>query len=373
MKIGPVMNCLRMCQSFGILPGVLTAAFLLTCSDLVTAQALPPSEQTLAQEGWVPLDSVVQIINDEVITASELARESTDLRTTQNITISTLEELRKFESEVRTRVVIRRLQSQAGRFLGLPEEQVDSLVENHVSSLRRRTGLQSYLDTLDQRGMAENEFQLDTKRQFYGQTWMDDIVGDNKAGKRPYRDRFVRPGEMLQIYTDVREQFGAPEQVELEQFICAPAPDSDPISAMAEANSLRQQAEDGADFADLVREVGPERSVTTSFTVPIRNLSPAPHLQAFAETAELGQFSEVQIDRDEQTDEPRYSFFRLMSRVAPVAPRPFLDGQVQIILADRALAQRDQWYLALGHQTLVEGSFIEPPLEMIDGSQAGRQ
>jgi len=336
----------------------------LLAAALLLSSSLPASAQLVREEGWQKLDEVVQIINDEIITASELSREANELRTAQNITISTMEELRKFESEVRTRVVIRRLQAQAGKQLGLPEEQVDSLVDNHISGIRRRSGLQSYLQNLDQRGMAAEEFQLDTKRQFYGQTWMDDVVGESKSGQRPHRDRFVRPGEMLQIYTDVREQFGAPEQVELEQFTTAPEQDADPVTALAEANELRQRAIDGADLSSLVSEVGPQRSLTTSFTVPVPTLAPAPELQAFAASAEIGEFSPVQSDLDKQANELRYSFFRLVRRIAPTAPRPFLDGQVQAVLTSRALAQRDEWYLALGHQELVQGSFIEPPLQL---------
>jgi len=340
---------------------ILTASLMLAIPTLSSAQLAD-------EEGWLLLDEGSQIVNDELITYSELTREANEIRTSQNITISTLEELEKFQSEVRTRMVIRRLQAQAGRQLGLGEEQVDQIVASHIDGIRRRSGLQSYLENLDERGMAAEEFQLDTKRQFYGQTWMDDVVGDNKSGKRPYRDRFVRPGEMHQIYSDVREQFGAPEKVELEQFTSAPAPDADPVTALAEASNLRQRAIAGEDLASLVREIGPKRSVTTSFTVPIRNLTPAPALKAFAETAQIGDFSEVQTDLDEEANELRYSFFRLRQRIAPVAPRPFMDGQVQAVLTNRALAQRDDWYLALGHQELVEGSFIEPPLDM--GSQS---
>ena len=344
-----------------LIQSILAASLALSLPTLSSAQLAD-------EEGWQVLDEVLQIINDEIITASELTREANEIRSSQNITISTLEELQKFQSEVRTRIVILRLQAEAGRELGLPEEQVEQIVTSHIDGMRRRSGLQSYIENLDERGMAADEFQLDTKRQFYGQTWMDDIVGDNKSGKRPYRDRFVRPGEMHQIYTDVREQFGAPEKVELEQFITAPAHDADPVAALAEATNLRQRAIAGADLASLVREIGPKRSVTTSFAVPIRNLTPDPALKAFAETAQIGDFSEVQSDMDEEANELRYSFFRLEQRIAPVAPRPFMDGQVQAVLTNRALAQRDDWYLALGHQDLVEGSYIEPPLDL--GAQA---
>ncbi|MFT5284821.1 MAG: hypothetical protein ACI8TQ_000980 [Planctomycetota bacterium] len=338
-----------------LLRNLLAVAAFASTPSFVTAQ----SDQA---EQWLLLDEVAVVVNDEIITESELAKEANAIRSAKNVTISTRDELEAFEQEVVWQMVRDRLRAQAGRSLGIEDEQLQQIVDSHLDGRKRRMGLRGYIDDLSQRGLAAEEVQTDTKRQFLGQTWMDSVVGEDQSGQRPHRDRFIRPGYMHRWYVDNRESFGEPEVVEFERFVYAPDADLDPITSLAEAVEFRKRALAGEPLTALAQEIGPQKGGAFPLKAPVRELIPDSPLKKFADEGELGSISEIQTRTSAEGQQTLHEFFKLVDRIAPVAPQPFTDHRVQKVIDNVLLTERDNFFLALGIQDLEAAAYIEPPL-----------
>ena len=342
--------------------GLFSAIALSLFASHAAAQAAPDEE-------WLPIDSVAVVVNDEIITESELAKQANLVRARENVTISTREELEAFEKKVVGQMVRDRLRAQAGKSLGIEDEQLQQIVESHLEGRKRRIGLRKYIDDLAEHNMAAEELRAETKRQFLGQSWMDRVVGEDHSGQRPHRDRFIRPGYMHRWYVDNRQSFGEPELVEFERFVFVPEPGTDPVANLALLEGLRKRAIAGEPLTLLAGEIGPNNSGAFPMTAAIINLTPNPKLKKFAEEADYGAISEVET-RVEPTDQRTiHEFFKLVKRVAPVAPQPFLDYRVQKAIDNVLLSERDSFFLSIGLQGLEDSAYIQPPLPPLEMPQ----
>ena len=64
----------------------------------------PPAPQDAepapsAAEGWIPLDGVAAIVNDDIVTLSQLTREVRQVRERNRLAVSTQEELERLRTE----------------------------------------------------------------------------------------------------------------------------------------------------------------------------------------------------------------------------------------------------------------------------------
>lgn len=342
---------------------------MILAAAIACLSQLPPAATPAGEdEGWIPLDGVAAIVNDEIVTMAELARETQSLRQQNQVPLTTPEELREFEDQVRMAVVIQRLRAQAGEELGIAAEDVERVVENHLGDRRDRMGLLSYIDDLETRGLGEEEVHSETRRQLYRETWEGSVVGDSVAGQRAHRDRFVRPGEMAYIYGEVRDLFGEPAEVRLHQFSMLPAEGQTDEALRLACQVLRARAEAGEALEAIVRDVGLDRSGVRTWTVTVDRLE-NDGLRRFASQAPEGTVSEVVLGETEVGTQA--AFFVLVDRREGAPPRPFLNGEVQFELSRRALAERDRWHLIRGQLELIETAYIEPPLPLPDPAALG--
>ncbi len=337
----------------------------LLAASLLSLQGGSPQ----ADESWVLLDGVAAVVNDDIVTEVELSREAKNLREFRGVSITTPDELIAFEERVLEAVVIRRLGAQAGRELGLGEEDVERVVDSHLGNLRRRLGLLTYIDDLESRGLGEGDVHTETRRQFYRETWESSVVGEGTAGQRPRRDRYVRPGEMYYIYGEVQHLLGPPPEIRLRQFALEPEKGQGDEELYAACKVLRDRAQEGESLEELVREIGLERSAVRAWTVPADRIE-SDDLRAFATNAPPGTLSEVVLATTDK-DRTQAAFFVLDDRRAAGLPRPFLSGTVQTELSKRALAERDRWNLVRGQLELIEGSYIDPPLAKVEPTPGG--
>lgn len=334
------------------------AATTLTLLLASPTSALPSVLQGVREDGeWITIDGVAAVVNDEIITEVELARESKTLLARNRISITTQEELEEFESQVRSAVVLRRLQSQAGRELGIAEEEVNRVVDNHLGNLRQRLGLVTYIDDLESRGLAASDAQSETRRQYYRATWEGSVVGDEVGGQRPHRDRFVRPGEMKFYYGEFKHLFSPPAEVRLTQFAVLQEAAQTAEQLVEMCMPYLERARAGDSLESLRDELGLERCGIRNYQVSADELDAG--LREFAVRAAPGEISEIGVAQAERLVA---SFFVLDGRREGGPPEPFLSGRVQAELTRRALSQRDQWYLLRGQQDLLDTAYIVPAL-----------
>ena len=327
------------------------------------AAPISPAAASLDGEGWILLDGVDTVVNDDVVTGAEFVRAQRRILQRQPVPLTTEEELRAFEDQVRLQLVTRRLRAQAGSKLGAPEAELNQLIEHHFDDLRDRQGLVNYVEDLESRGVTADRVRDQARDDFYAEAWQDREVGlDTLDGQRPHRDRFVRPGEMRHRYERARDLFGAPAAVQLKRFVMIGPPGSTDSEASALCESFRARAEAGETLDVISAEYGPQLSRVIPEEVGIERIGDA-DLREFAETAQIGSVSKVLI-----TDMPdgtkRYEFFRLERRQEAEPPLPFVDGRVQAELARRTLTVRDQWYLSQGQLRLMDAAYISPAIDL---------
>ncbi len=309
---------------------------------------------------WIPLDGVAAVINDEIVKESELQRELSSARERLEQPISTAEELDEFQGYVRSTVVKRRLRTQAGAELGLAQEEVDRMIDEHLVDKRKRRGLLSYIGDLSSRGIDEHEIHSETRRQFYQGTWESSVLGEEAAGRRPQHDRFVRPGEMYFRYKESIDAFADPPEVRLRQYIVVQGDGETAAEARARCLDVRERVKRGEPLERLLLDAGFDSVQTSAWTGTTEKL-PQEELALFALRGTVGSPSEV-VERPLDDGGKGFLFIVLEDRRNFGPPRPFVDGAVQAQLKRRVLVVRDRERLSTGESSLIESAYIAPPL-----------
>ena len=345
---------------------------------LALSAALPPQQepapsraaQTRSEQGWIMLNAVDTVINDEIVTGTQLARAEQRLLQRERISLTTEAELLEFRQRVRFEIVRQRLRTQAGRKLGGPVEDFDQLLDNHFAGIREEQGLVSYVEDLESRGNTADEVQDEARDSFFAESWTSRTIGrDDADGQRPHRDRFVRPGEMLHRYMQSRARHASPAIAHMARFSMGPKPGQTVEEAAEASESLRRRAAAGEPMEALAREYGSEWCGTAPIEVPIEQVID-PALREFAGSARAGAVSDVLTTKrpeDEETESSRkvqFDFFKLVRRTEAGPPRPFIDGAVQEALERQTLYVRDQWYLQQSELSLIESAYVSPPLAL---------
>lgn len=331
---------------------------------LALLAALPEDPAAAPSDGWKPIDGVAAVVNDEIVKESELQRLTKRLIERRQIPISTSGELDYWRELARQRLVLDRLEGQAGLRLGLAEEEVERIVESHLAKERKRVGLLAYVGDLEQAGLEAGDVQRDMRLQFYRDQWTRSVVGEETGAKRPRRDRFVRPGEMRYLYGELRELLGEPAEVRLE-YLSLVVPEDGAEAAAEEAEALLSRAERGESLLELSREVGLDRCQSRVVNISLAQLDPA--LRDFAARAPRGSLSDLFPFEDGSS----ITFFRLVDRREAGPPLPFLDRTVQDELESRVLTSRDGYFLQRSRSDLIRSAYLEPPLsEVVEEPEA---
>jgi len=312
-----------------------------------------------AGEGWVALDAVAAIVNDEVITFSEL--DPAFQREQERVPITTPEEHRETRDRVLYEMVLQRLRTQAGRDLGLATDEVDRRVGDHLRREKKRLGLFQYVQFLQDQGLDATRANEVYSENVYASAWERSVRGEGSASERPRRDRFVRPGELYFLYEQNRDQFAEPDRVQLQRLLILSSAVGGEEAARDLCLDVRQRALGGEDLGLLVEEFGAVHRETRGIleSVPVPALID-PELRRFAARAAEGEISAVlpQIHEDQVVG---FTFVKLLDRELGSPPRAFGDSLVQRYLSREALRIRDLRRLATGERDLVRNAYVWPP------------
>ena len=194
-----------------------------------------------------PLDSIVAVVNDDVIVKSELDGEIALIRPQLEASGATIPDEATLEKQMLDRLIAKRLQMQRAKAIGLEIDE-DELTQA-MTSIAARNGLslEGLQEALAANGIAFSDFRDDTRSQILTSRLQQQEVVQNIRVTDPEIDRFLeQESDSLINRSEVRLQHilialpdpATPQQVE---------------QAQEEARSLAVQLRQGADFAQLAR------------------------------------------------------------------------------------------------------------------------
>lgn len=267
------------------------------------------------QDGARPVDGVAAQAGDAVITLSELNRfveESNGRRP-----VTTREDAQKLTVQGLRDIVTLRLEAQAGEDIGIDHAQIESMIAHRVDQEREESGLVEYIERLEKEGSDAFGALEDRTSELYRYLWRAEKVGVAVAGRRPTRDRYIRPGELRAMFVENREAL-SPTVVRFQVLVVESRAAGGAELARASCEDAKQRIEAGEEFGALVLERGSELQDTEGVTPEI--LVPGiidPELKRFAESATVGALSSVRpiIDAKGQADpEIGYQLVKLYDR-----------------------------------------------------------
>jgi hypothetical protein len=236
----------------------------LLCTTLPQAAASQASANLAGPAGvWQPLNGVEAIINEEIITRSGLIQRL-QWQISQGA-VTTEAEYTRALLKGRDDEIIARLKVQAGQDMGLAPEEVERLVDARRERLKEGLGgALKMREWLRSEGLDSSRLNETISTALIGGVWEDAITGKGGGLRgRPQADRFIRPGQLHASYLECLADEnlwhlvgGQPAQYVL-QTLDLPLDEADGLAAtMDMANSLRERAQAGGDFAALVDSYG---------------------------------------------------------------------------------------------------------------------
>ncbi|MCG6863759.1 MAG: peptidylprolyl isomerase [Chromatiaceae bacterium] len=209
---------------------------LLICFLVPAAGALRATEE---------LDSIVAVVNSDVIVGSELAHEVALVIPEIQGRGTTLPPRADLERQVLERMILKRLQLQKAESLGITVD--DAMLTDAITNIAARNGmtLEELQAALESGGVRFEDFAADTRLQLVTTRLQAQEVVKNIDVTEQEIDRFLeRDSSRLVERTDVR----------LSHILIA-VPEGAPAEAVkkaeAKAEDLEGRLRDGADFAQL--------------------------------------------------------------------------------------------------------------------------
>jgi hypothetical protein len=303
------------------------------------------------QEEPRAVDGVAAQAGDAVISLSELNR-FVEARNKQK-PVSTKDEAQKQIVEGLRDIMTTRLEAQAGEDMGLDPEQVEREAQFRIEREREEAGLAHYIAQLEEQGIDALGAERDKTSQLYTTMWRAWKLGYSIPGRRPSRDRFIRPGELRGIFRENKDLL-YPTIVRFQVLFVASEAVGNAEEALATCEEARERILDGEDFGALVLELGADLRETEGLTPEIA--LPAikdPRLREFAERAAVDELSEIWPIVGEKGPDPRigYHFAKLVERRAAEAD-DFGDPDVQRRLRAYLTNRRDERVIEYHRDTL---------------------
>jgi peptidyl-prolyl cis-trans isomerase SurA len=192
-----------------------------------------------------PLDSIVAVVNDDVIVRSELQSEVNLVLPELKARGTAIPSEQVLEKQVLDRLILKRLQLQRAKSLGIEVD--DATLTEAMASIAARNGmtLEQLRSTLEAGGVSFDDFRKDTQSQIITSRLQQQEVYKNVRVSDAEVDRFLqREGDSLIQRKEVR----------LQHLLVA-LPDN-PSSAQVESarrkiQGLLKRARAGESFADL--------------------------------------------------------------------------------------------------------------------------
>ena len=317
------------------------------------------------------VDGVAAQAGNAVITLSELNRfvETKNARRP----VSTREEAQKLQVEGLREILTTRLEAQAGEDMGLDPEQVERQVQYRLDMEREEIGLAGYVDKLRAEGQDALGELRNQKSDLYVYMWRAAKVGISVAGRRPTRDRYIRPGELRGMFEENRDAL-YPTMVRLQVLVVSSEAAGSPEEARASCEKARERVLAGEDMGAIVLELGADLRDTEGLTPEIPQGSIAdPTLRKFVDQAEIGDLSSVSpiVGPKGPTPELGYQLVMLYDR-REGGTGDFGEVEVQRKLRSYFINKRDERVLERQKALLRSESYtwVHPRLRGLTGEPA---
>lgn len=319
------------------------------------------------------VDRVEVVINDEILTYQQVM--GVAVRSIPEGTQLQMPEFTALRNRIGSGLIRERLELQGGLNMGFKPEEVERSIKNLIERrIDDAGGVIQLADQLSQNSLSLNDEKKKLRRVIYRDKWKRAITGQG-AGVfgRIYRDRYVRPG-MLQLYYEQikdgrldAEAIGGTSALYFLQEInlgVSPVNDTDAELVRQQAEELRDQLKEGADFTEIIR-AQPKPPEKDGMLPPYTWLAFArngfPKIAAFARSAAVGDFSEpIEIVRDGKV--VGWRIMKLIKAEKPVLPI-FNLPRTQAALRKVIQNEMDNHRLDVGVRALRDGAYVWPDEE----------
>jgi len=194
-----------------------------------------------------PLDSIVAVVNNDVIVKSELDGEIALMRPQLEAAGAAIPDQATLQQQMLDRLIAKRLQMQRAEALGLEIDEAE--LTQAMTNIANRNGLslEGLQEALAANGIAFSDFREDTRMQILTSRLQQQEVVQNIRVTDPEIDRFLEQESDTLINRS---------EVRLQHILIAlpdPATPQQVEQAQEEARSLAARLRKGADFAQLAR------------------------------------------------------------------------------------------------------------------------
>jgi len=319
------------------------------CRRLLAVAALLPVVLTAAASEGVIIDRVVAVVNDDVITLTEVQEEG--LQTIRKIVQETLGEererrLRSTERQILDELITRKLQLQEAKKEKI--EATASEVRSAIEELKKRNNL-----TSDDELKAAMSRELLSEEQF--RKGIAEQVALTKLVTRQVRSKVVVSDEEARRYYDQhKEQFKAIPQVRIRHLL-VPIPQQPALEDMLRAKSRIEEAQAlmklGARFSTVAKQYSEGPLATSSGEIwTMKRGELAPELEQMALILPIGQVSGI------IPNPAGFHLIQVEERVAgQILPFEQVKENLHIILFEqKAEAKFKEWVQSLKAKASVE-------------------
>jgi hypothetical protein len=255
---------------------------------------------------------------------------------------------------------------QAGEDLGVSEELIKLQVNDWFDKLTQRVGgVVELTKKLDARHQTPQDLRRDHREELLVRLWEGGITGEGAGGgKRPVRDRYIRPGELKFHYNQVMQDAGnytalggTIETLTLQRMLLDPKENGGLDKTIEFANGLRQRILDGDDMSELVRKYGKDKDgMMRDIALPDLKRQ-FPSMGKFAEKAQVDDVSEPMTLPGK--DGTYVQILRLVDKKPAVKP-PLVSQEVQEIISKKVQQELDDHRKRQAYEVLFQASYVWP-------------
>lgn len=223
--------------------------FAISLLFLFAQESTPPKTS-----GPQRIDGIVAIVNNEVITQSELQRRVESAK--KSFGYSDPAEWERFVQEELKRLVQERLFAQAAKRASLDQQRIEEELERTLKLAEKSAGGRPELmEKLQQMGRTYEDFVKDRRNEIASKQWkyyeLGIIAG---ASGRPGTELYIPPGELDQYYKTHERLFTENEGVKGRQIFIGVDSGEETPAAKRKADELLAKIQAGADFAELAKQ-----------------------------------------------------------------------------------------------------------------------
>lgn len=314
--------------------------------------------------GWLDFDGVALIINGDIVTLRELNKLLSEAKTRAPATTS--QDNTELLERVAESAITKQLQTQAGEEMGIPKADVDRTIDRFLADQRRGKGAEETEAWLSAGGAADlGEMRRSVENELYRSFWIESQWGKSAGGARPWRDRYVRPGQLKEAYMVNKEVLGDPTTFRLQFLVLATNAWGDAETAREALEGFREELLGGADMGALVEEYGAALRETRGITdwLPLGGIAD-PSVRSFCRDASEGAVSDVIEIKGPDGSIQGYQVVRIVARIEGQPAPPFIDGDLQANLAKRLQDSWDNTRLTRASDELWRSAFIRGPVRL---------